>query len=244
MRTDYPNLFLDDTVVDRYRDVVYAKGGYAAAISARQRAFMRELVVREFTAPPVHHDFACGTGRALLMLGDLVSSAHGYDVSPAMLRAARDAGSTAELHRVAIEGPAPAPAPTAGPALVTMFRLLLNAAPAVRDRALAFAAAALPTAESGLLVLENHGRSPSLRHLSARRRRGEAWFAELTDTEVTDLLARHGFRLVGRRGCALTSRGWYRRRALRGPARLLDDRLAHRLPAVATNVLYLARRTA
>jgi SAM-dependent methyltransferase len=242
VRTDYPNLFLDDTVVDRYRDVVYAKGGYAAAISARQRAFLRELVAREFATPPVQHDFACGTGRALLMLDDLVSSAHGYDVSPAMLRAARDAGSTAELHRVPIEGPTPEPARTEGPALVTMFRLLLNAAPAVRDRALAFAAAALPTAEAGLLVLENHGRSPSLRHLGARRRRGEAWFAELTDGEVTDLLARHGFRLVGRRGCALTSRGWYRRPGLRGIAGLLDDRLAHRLPAVATNVLYLARR--
>ena len=243
MRTDYPDLVLDDAVGDRSRDVVYAEGGYAAAISARQRAYLRALVDREFAAPPVQHDFACGTGRALAMLADLVSAGHGYDVSPAMLRAARDAGSTAELHLVPPDGPAPAPAEAGGPALVTMFRLLLNAAPEVRDRALGFAAAALPTAESGLLVLENHGRSRSMRHLAAHRRRGQAWFAELSDAEVTGLLTAHGFRVVARRGCALTSRGWYRRRALRGPARLLDDRLAHRLPGLATDVLYVARRT-
>lgn len=243
MRTDYPELFLDDATVDRYREVVYAQGSYAAAISARQRTFLRELVSREFAAPPAHHDFACGTGRALLMLTDLVGEAHGYDVSPAMLRAATDAGCTARLHQVSAAGPVPAPAATAGPALVTMLRLLLNAAPEVRDRALAFAAAALPTPDSGLLVVENHGRTRSVRHLGAWRRRGAAWFAELSDGEVADLLGRYGFRIVQRRGCALTSRGLHRRPVLRGLARAVDDRLAHRLPGIATDVLYVARRT-
>jgi predicted TPR repeat methyltransferase len=203
-------------------------------------------VARRFAARrPVQHDFACGTGRAIRLLDGLVHDAHGYDTSPAMLSKARSAGVRAALHVVTESGPVPAPATVEGPALVTVFRLLLNVSDEVRDRALAFAAAALPDADAGLLVLENHGNRASLRHLSARRHADDPWFAELSHAQVTSLLSRHGFTLVTTRGFALCPPGAYRRRWLRPVARVVDD-LTARVPWLwrwGTDVLYVARRS-
>jgi SAM-dependent methyltransferase len=245
VRTDYTEVFRNADAVTRYQRVVYAPGTWASAVHARQRRFLRALVARCFPEPPVQHDFACGTGRALHALAGRVRAAHGYDSSAEML--SRAAGAPADLHLVDPAGPVPAPADTAGPRLVTVFRLLLNAPPEVRDRALAFAAHALPTAASGLLVIENHGNRRSLRHLRRFRRLGrcaDAWFAELSHVEVAALLHRHGFRLVARRGFALLPQGAYRRRWLRPLAHALDNATAHLpfLSAVATDVLYVARR--
>ncbi|MEU7867889.1 class I SAM-dependent methyltransferase [Dactylosporangium sp. NPDC049140] len=88
----------------------------------------------------MQHDFACGTGRAIKLLHGVVRAAHGYDSSEQMLAKAREAGVYAKLHQVSEDGPVPEPATVDGPALVTVFRLLLNAPKDVRDRAIAFAA--------------------------------------------------------------------------------------------------------
>ena len=245
MRTDYAEVFQSDEAVDKYERVVYAPETYSTAVSGRQRAFLRRLVRREFTARrPVQHDFACGTGRAIKLLHGVVRAAHGYDVSAQMLAKAQEAGVYAKLHQVAGDGPVPEPATVDGPALVTVFRLLLNAPKDVRDRAIAFAAKILPEADSGLLVVENHGNRSSLRHLRHRSNRANQWFAELHHAEVEQLLARHGFEVVQRRGFALCPAGAYRREWLRPVARRADDLAARsgRLSGVATDVLYVARR--
>ncbi|WP_433052190.1 methyltransferase domain-containing protein [Dactylosporangium sp. CS-033363] len=245
MRTDYAEVFQSEAAVEKYERVVYAPETYATAVSVRQRAFLRRLVRREFTARrPVQHDFACGTGRAIKLLHGVVRAAHGYDSSEQMLAKAREAGVYAKLHQVTEDGPVPDPATVDGPALVTVFRLLLNAPKDVRDRAIAFAARILPEADSGLLVVENHGNRSSLRHLRHRAHRGNAWFAELQHGEVEQLLARHGFEVIDRRGFAVFPAGAYRREWLRPMARKADD-LATRsrsLSGVATDVLYVARR--
>jgi hypothetical protein len=161
-----------------------------------------------------------------------------------MLAKAAELGTVAAFHRVEPDGPVPAPAVAEAPAIVTMFRLLLNVGDDVRDRAIAFAALALPDADAGLLVVENHGNAGSLRHLGARRHEGRRWFAELSHDRVAQLLRRHGFELVERRGFSMLTQSWYERRWLRPFARLLDD-IAIRLPAAdrfAVNVLYVARR--
>ncbi|WP_432831724.1 SAM-dependent methyltransferase [Dactylosporangium sp. CA-092794] len=245
MRTDYAEVFQSEAAVEKYERIVYAPETYATAVSGRQRAFLRGLVRREFTARrPVQHDFACGTGRAIKLLHGVVRAAHGYDTSAQMLAKAREAGVYAKLHQVAEAGPVPEPATGDGPALVTVFRLLLNAPREVRDRAIAFAARALPEADSGLLVVENHGNRSSLRHLRHRRHRGNAWFAELQHAEVEQLLARHGFEVIDRRGFAVLPAGAYRRQWLRPVARRADDLASRsrRLSGVATDVLYVARR--
>ncbi len=245
MHTEYSQVFRDSRAVDRYERVVYAPDSYASAISARQRAYLRRLIARAFPdRPPVHHDFACGTGRAVRMLAGLVRAAHGYDPSPEMLDHARVVGPAAHWHEIAATGPAPEPATVDGPAVVTVFRLLLNVSGEVRHRAVAFAARILADADAGLLVVENHGNAGSLRHLLAWRHRTDPWFAELSHRQVADLLAAHGFTIVARHGCTLFPRGAYRRRRLRPLVRRLDDLLCRPgwLSRYATDVLYLARR--
>ncbi|MDG6103134.1 class I SAM-dependent methyltransferase [Dactylosporangium aurantiacum] len=245
MGTNYAQVFQDTGAVDKYEHVTYAPGSYASRINERQRAYLRALVRRAFPAQrPVQHDFACGTGRAIRSLHGLVRQAHGYDTSTDMLAKAAEVGTRAQLHAVAADGPVPRPAPADGPALVTMFRLLLNVDDAVRDRALAFAALALPDAGAGLLVIENHGNARSLRHLRARRLRGQRWFAELSHDDVERLLRRHGFEIIERRGFSMLTQGWYERRGLDRIARGVDS-AASVLPGTdryAVNVVYVARR--
>ena len=240
MTSEYAEVFQDAQAVDKYEHVTYAPDSYASRINERQQAYLRELVGREFDAAPVQHDFACGTGRAIRTLHGLVREAHGYDTSAEMMAKAAEVGSQAHWHRVAPAGPVPEPARAGHPALVTMFRLLLNVPADVRDRAIAFAAKALPTAESGLLVIENHGNAGSLRHLRARRHSGERWFAELSHQEVGRLLDRHGFEVTERRGFSMLTESLDHRRLAR-----VADAAARKLPGAdgfAVNVLYTARR--
>jgi SAM-dependent methyltransferase len=247
MRADYAQIFQSDEAVAKYEHVVYSADSYSTAVNARQRAYLRRLVRQQFVQRrPVQHDFACGTGRAIRLLHGVVRAAHGYDTSAAMLARARGAGVYARLHQIPETGPVPEPATVDGPALVTIFRLLLNAPAEVRDRAIAFAAKVLPDPDSGLLIVENHGNRTSLRHLRHRRRAGDPWFAEMSHDEVGELPHRHGFTVVERRGFALCPPGTYRRTWLRPVVRAVDDLASRigRLSTVATDVLYVARRTA
>lgn len=241
MATDYTEVFQDAEAVEKYETVTYAPDSYASRINERQRAYLRGLVIREFDGrAPVQHDFACGTGRAIRTLHGLVREAHGYDTSAEMMAKAEEVGSRAHWHLVPTDGPVPIPAAAGFPAIVTMFRLLLNVDDRVRDRALAFAAKALPAADSGLLVVENHGNARSVRHLRARRHTGERWFAELTHRAVEELLARHGFEVLERRGFSMLTPSLYAY-----PIARAADAAARRVPgsdALAVNVLYTARR--
>jgi SAM-dependent methyltransferase len=245
MRRDYTEVFQDPAVVEKYEHLVYAPDSYASAVNQRQRRYLRRLVKRAFPVRrPVQHDFACGTGRAIRLLHGLVRAAHGYDTSALMLAKAAEVGAFASLHRVDATGPVPEPVPSACPTIVTVFRTLLSADQSTRDRAIEFATRVLPHWESGLLVVENHGNRSSLRHFRNRRHEGEPWFGELSHEEVTELLVRHGFQVVERRGFAVLPRGWYAFRGLRLPARGADE-LASRigwLSRWSVNVLYVARR--
>jgi hypothetical protein len=240
LTTEYTKVFQDANAVDKYEHVTYAPDSYASRINERQRAYLRKLVDREFDTPPVQHDFACGTGRAIRTLHGMVRDAHGYDTSAEMMAKAAEVGSQARWHQVPMDGPVPSPVPAGYPAIVTMFRLLLNVHADVRDRAIAFAALALPEAESGLLVVENHGNAGSLRHLRARKHSGERWFAELSHDEVEELFDRHGFEIIERRGFSMLTESLDNL-----PLARAADAALRRLPGadgLAVNVLYTARR--
>jgi SAM-dependent methyltransferase len=240
LTTEYTKVFQDAEAVDKYEHVTYAPDSYASRINERQQAYLRKLVTREFNTAPVQHDFACGTGRAIRTLHGLVREAHGYDTSAEMMAKAAEVGSQAHWHQVPMDGPVPEPVRAGYPAIVTMFRLLLNVHADVRDRAIAFAAKALPDAASGLLVVENHGNAGSLRHLRARRHSGERWFAELSHEEVGELLDRHGFEVIERRGFSMLTESLDHKLLARAA-----DAAARKLPGTdsfAVNVLYTARR--
>lgn len=241
MTADYTKVFQDADAVEKYETITYAPDSYASRINERQRAYLRGLVTREFGGnPPVQHDFACGTGRAIRILHGLVRAAHGYDTSAEMMAKAAEVGSRAEFHQVPAAGPVPVPVDAGTPAVVTMFRLLLNVDDAIRDRALAFAAKVLPTAGAGILVVENHGNASSVRHLRARRHNGERWFAELSHEQVARLFAKHGFEIVERRGFSMLTPSMHAH-----PLARAADAAARRFPgtdAYAVNVLYTARR--
>jgi SAM-dependent methyltransferase len=241
LTTDYTKVFQDAEAVEKYENVTYAPDSYASRINERQQAYLRGLVQREFgDRAPVQHDFACGTGRAIRTLHGLVRAAHGYDTSAEMMAKAAEVGSRAEFHQVPMDGPVPEPVDAGTPAIVTMFRLLLNVDDAIRERALAFAAKALPTRDAGILVVENHGNASSVRHLRARRHSGERWFAELSHEQVAGLLARHGFEMIERRGFSMLTPSLQS-----NPLARAADAAARRLPgsdAYAVNVLYAARR--
>ncbi len=241
MTTDYTKVFQDTGAVEKYENITYAPDSYASQINDRQRDYLRTLVRREFgPTAPVQHDFACGTGRAIRTLHGMVREAHGYDTSAEMMAKAAEVGSHASWHQVAADGPVPHPVPAGYPAIVTMFRLLLNVDETIRDRALAFAAKALPTFDSGVLVVENHGNAGSLRHLRARRHQGSRWFAELSHEDVMKLFAKHGFELIERRGFSMITQSLHEK-----PIARAADAAMRRLPgsdAYAVNVLYTARR--
>jgi SAM-dependent methyltransferase len=241
LTTDYSEVFQDAGAVEKYETVTYAPDSYASRINERQRAYLRGLVTREFGGhAPVQHDFACGTGRAIRTLHGLVREAHGYDTSAEMMAKAAEVGSQANWHLVPMDGPVPEPVEAGFPAIVTMFRLLLNVDESVRDRALAFAAKVLPAPGSGLLVVENHGNASSVRHLRARRHSGDRWFAELSHDQVAALLDRHGFEIVERRGFSMLTPSLHS-----VPFARAADAAIRRVPgsdALAVNVLYTARR--
>ena len=241
MTTDYTEVFRDADAVEKYENVTYAPASYATRISERQQTYLRRLVRREFAGEvAAQHDFACGTGRAIRTLHGLVRTAHGYDTSAEMMRKAAQVGTRAHFHLVPTAGPVPEPVAAGTPAIVTMFRLLLNVDEGVRDRAIAFAAKVLRSREDGVLVIENHGNAASLRHLRAGRHSGERWFAELAHAQVGELLARHGFEVVDRRGFSMLTPSLHGNRL----ARAFDatTRLLPRADSFAVNVLYTARR--
>jgi hypothetical protein len=211
-------------IFEIYRPARAAQETYAAAVADRQRLYLRALVKRAFPVRrPLHHDFACKTGRAIRMLHGLVREAHGYDTSPAMLAQARRLGTYARLHQLANDAEVPEPVENDSPVVVTVLGMPLDAGEP-REAALAFATRALRTPTAGLLVLENEaGPHPEV---------------------VTELLALHGFGVVERRGFALLGRGWYGNRWLQPFARTVDD-LSARMAwpgRWALNALYVARR--
>lgn len=216
----------------------FGEDRHTTLIDERQRRYLRGLLQRAFPVRrPVQHDFACGAGRAIRLLHGLVHSAHGYDFSETVLARARALGVPAHLHLVPPSGPAPKPPPDHRPAVVTCADFLGSTEPAVRDLALDFAAGALPHPQSGVLVVEHR------RPRGPRRRGRTRGVAELSHRELADLLSRHGFRVVERRGFGLAPATWYRWPGLRWAASFVDD-VAWRVPPIAgwcATTLYVAR---
>src|SRR5690606_10783466 len=76
----------------------FFKNRYRSMVWEFERAFLDDVVGREFRGGPFSHlDFACGTGRILQHLRHRGTDTVGVDVSEAMLEIARSLAPDAEL---------------------------------------------------------------------------------------------------------------------------------------------------
>lgn len=172
----------------------YAGGTFDSAVFRDEADYVRR-VVQKLEGPVQHVDLACGTGRWLDALAGQVEWSVGVDNSESMLKVAAAGESKpvliestlSDLDRGVVSRP------SGSTRVVTLFRYLLNAAADERAAAL-FTAAKLLQEPKDLLILDNHGRSPSARDLALLAGRG--WNNRLKDHDLDGLLAITGLRVL------------------------------------------------
>ena len=148
-----------------YETSEYGAGSYSSLVWEWQRPVL-EKIVSDFRqtnkSEPVRLlDFACGTGRVLASLEPLVDAADGVDISENMVELARKKCRAARL----LVGDILTQPELLSPPydVITSFRFLLNVEPELRLRVLKKLRDVLRTPD-GLLVVNVHGNSHSLRH--------------------------------------------------------------------------------
>lgn len=171
---------------------------FDAYMARVERDLLVELVTGLFAGRiPRYLDFACGTGRVTEVLAPLAVHSVGVDVSPSMLKRAREKCPTTEfvLHDLTRDPLLVDPFD-----LVTAFRFLGNAQPALRSAALrALHDLVRP---GGYLVVNNH-RNPASVHNLLLRLRGKGEGGDLTLRRLRALLAASGFELERAYGIGL-----------------------------------------
>jgi SAM-dependent methyltransferase len=232
--TGYAQRFQAPAEVNAYDLIEYRADSYASRIWELQRPVLVEWLQRQQATvkrPLALLDFACGTGRVLACLEPLVATAEGVDISPEMLAVARRKCPRAQLRVADILAE---PTALGGPYdVITAFRFLLNAEPEVRRRVLGRLRQVIRQPD-GLLLVNVHGNSHSLRHPAILWRRWReaarasgAMLNEMSPGETRTLLREVGFEVVQQRGFGLVPPTLYRTPA-RGLARAVDKSLAAR----------------
>jgi SAM-dependent methyltransferase len=203
----YSDRFQNAAAVESYEGREYGPGSYAATVWQGQLPVL-ERTLKAYRAAhggPVRLlDFACGTGRVLAGLAPWVDAADGVDISEAMVAVARgkcpgarlavgDILTRPDLLQKEYE-------------VISCFRFLLNAEPALRGRVLRRLREVLRSPD-GMLLVNVHGNARSLRHpaLVWRRRRERSrptgeMLNEMTAGEARKLLADNGFEVVNQQG--------------------------------------------
>ena len=202
----YLERFQHTADVQAYDETEYGGDSYSSFIWQLQRPILREVIEeRRATVGKLRLlDFACGTGRILSFVEDLVDTSDGIDRSQPMLeratvrcqRSRLIAGDIVEDRTIA-----------SGPyEIITAFRFLLNAEDSVRVAVLQALRARIDE-ERGILIANVHGNAFSSRHLALKYRRWQAtrrhasaeddsMLAEMRKAEIVRLLRAGGFDLV------------------------------------------------
>jgi SAM-dependent methyltransferase len=197
----YRHKFVGERAAVKYDTVNYAPGTKSDLLWQVESELLERLVreMRRVHQRVDYLDFACGTGRILSFLERSVDRATGIDVSPAMLKraAAKVNGATLLCRDITADG-----AEVEGRYdLISCFRFLKNAEPALRLGALRQLARRLRSPAS-LLVVNVHGGNPFsyralllpyhwLRALLTRQKFGDY----LSNREVRSILAQAGLRV-------------------------------------------------
>jgi SAM-dependent methyltransferase len=224
----YSRRFQDPAAVAAYESGEYAADSYASQVWQWQRPVV-EQVIRDFqrrrTGPTRLLDFACGTGRVLACVETLVDAAEGVDISENMVALARAKCRKARFKVGDILAQPDLLEP--GYDLVTAFRFLLNVEPALR-RGVLGKLRGLMRERDGLLLVNVHGNSHSLRHPAIVWRRWReqtrptgAMLNEMAPAETRALLRECGFQVVRQFGFGMLPPTLYRT-PLRGAAAAAD----------------------
>jgi SAM-dependent methyltransferase len=249
MTVSYSNRFQQKDVVASYETNEYGKDSYSTSIWQMQRPVVEQLLknFRETRSEPVRLlDFACGTGRVLSVLEPVVDSADGVDISENMVAIARTRCNKARLLVGDI---------LSSPELlqkqydvISCFRFILNVEPEIRVQILRRLRQAIRQPD-GLLLVNVHGNSHSLRHPSIMWRRwrerngkGNVMLNEMSPTEARSLLRESGFEIVRQFGFGVLPATIYRT-PLRRVAQAMDRQMAgdHYWSNWAIDILFVCR---
>jgi len=229
---NYSDRFQEKEAVADYEAKEYGAGSYSSVIWNLQRPVLEKILVdfRRTQSGPVRLlDFACGTGRVISSLEPLVDAAEGIDISENMVEVARKKCRTARLQVGDI---------LANPEIlqkkydvITSFRFLLNVEPELRSRVLQRLRGGLREPD-GLLVVNVHGNSRSLRHPAIvwrrwrdRTKKSGAMLNEMSPVATKKLLRENGFQIVRQLGFGMLPPTLYRT-PLRGAAAAVDKSFA------------------
>jgi SAM-dependent methyltransferase len=229
---NYSDRFQKQDAVAAYDSKEYGAGSYSSFIWDLQRPVLEKIVAdfRRTRPGPVRLlDFACGTGRVIACLEPLVDAAEGVDISANMVEIARSKCRAARLQVGNI---------LSQPEIlqkqyevITCFRFLLNVEPELRSRVLNKLREVLREPD-GLLVVNVHGNSRSLRHPAIvwrrwreRTQKSGAMLNEMSPVVTKKLLRENGFEIVRQFGFGMLPPTLYRT-PLRGAAAVADKSFA------------------
>ncbi len=229
---NYSDRFQEPTAVSDYEAKEYGAGSYSSFIWDLQRPVVEKIVKdfrRQRSGPIRLLDFACGTGRVISTLEPLVDTAEGVDISENMVAVARSKCLKAKLKvgDVLLQPELLQPEYD----IITSFRFLLNVEPELRAKVLRRLRGVLRSPD-GLLVVNVHGNSRSLRHPAILWRRWRersqktgAMLNEMSPAETKQLLQENGFQIVRQFGFGMLPPTFYRT-PLKRAAAAADSALA------------------
>ena len=249
MSISYSERFQEKSAVEFYDSQEYGSGSYSTAIWQLQRPVLERVLqdLRRGRTEPIRLlDFACGTGRVLACLEPLVDNAEGIDISENMVAIARSKCVRARLQVGNI---------LTNPELlqeeydvISCFRFLLYVEPEMGGRILHRLRESLRVPD-GLLLVNIHGNSRSLRHPAIvwrrwreRAEKSGAMLNEMSPVETKQLLRNSGFEIVHQFGFGMLPPTLYRT-PLRKLAAVADRSLAgdHRWNDWSIDMLFVCR---
>jgi len=203
-RRSYKHWFIEKHPQTQYDELYDNESSFDAIIWRLEQRALKQLIERFVPCPSkvALLDFACGTGRVLTYLEGWFGSSIGIDISSTMAREARRRVRYSQVIVGDIESD---PNLARGPfEVITAFRFFLNAEPELRERVLKALYNRL--SQSGVMIANIHGHSPSLRSAAFRLKllfRSGATINEMRGSEFRRIVEQAGFRVVDSIGLAL-----------------------------------------
>ena len=224
----YLEMHKADWVPIHYDTVIYDPGSYDTFIWELQKPVLRSLMARssEKSGGARYLDFACGTGRIIAAIEDLVGGSFGIDTSPQMATYAQAGLSRSTV--VCGDLLADRDLVPADFDVITAFRFFYNTEPDVRVRVMRALAQHLAGPEARL-IFNVHANATSTDSLTSAYKRVRGWGQPTTTTygAVQRLVEGAGLEIEACYGFGLWPHRVYRSR-LAGFAKWLDRHAATR----------------